>query len=79
MPTVLLIKGYRFFFYSHEGNEPMHIHIEKADAEAKVWLKPEIKTAFFIDFSKREQREIIDLTKQNYETLKQKWNEYFSK
>ena len=31
MPTVLNIKGYRFFFFSLEGNEPPHIHIEYGD------------------------------------------------
>ena len=40
MPVVLRTKGYRFFFYSNEGDEPMHIHIEKADASGKMWLHP---------------------------------------
>ena len=35
MPTVIQIKGYRFFFFSNERNEPIHIHIEKADSYAK--------------------------------------------
>ena len=40
MPTGLLIKGYRFFFFSNEGNEAVHIHIEKADSYAKFWIEP---------------------------------------
>ena len=37
MPTVFRIDGFKFFFYSNEGNplEPVHIHILKAGAEAK--------------------------------------------
>jgi len=35
MPTVLLLYGFRFFFFSNEGNEPPHIPIEKAEAIAK--------------------------------------------
>jgi hypothetical protein len=31
MPTVLTVKGFRFFFFSLEGNEPPHIHIEHGD------------------------------------------------
>ncbi len=31
MPTVLRIRGYRFFFFSLEGNEPPHIHVEQAE------------------------------------------------
>ena len=33
MPTVLYIRGWRFFFYSDEGNEPIHIHVQKGDSE----------------------------------------------
>jgi hypothetical protein len=40
MPTVLRIKGYRFFFFSLEGHEPPHVHIESAERVAKFWLRP---------------------------------------
>jgi hypothetical protein len=40
MPTVLQIKGYRFFFFSNERNETVHIHIEKAESYSKFWLDP---------------------------------------
>ena len=38
MPTILLIDGWRFFFYANEGNEPIHIHCRKAEKECKYWL-----------------------------------------
>ena len=38
MPTVLVVQGWRFFFYANEGNEPMHVHAVKGDAECKYWL-----------------------------------------
>ena len=38
MPTILLVAGWRFFFYSNEGNEPIHLHCQKGDAEAKFWI-----------------------------------------
>jgi hypothetical protein len=40
MPTVLKVQGYRFFFFSQEGNEPPHIHVEHGDKVAKYWLNP---------------------------------------
>ena len=40
MPTVLTEGGARFFFYSLEGSEPPHIHVERGDAVAKFWLEP---------------------------------------
>lgn len=38
MPTVLRIGSTRFFFYSNEGAEPPHIHVEQGGAVAKFWL-----------------------------------------
>ena len=39
MPTILRIKKYRLFFFSNEGNESPHIHIESGENYAKFWLK----------------------------------------
>ncbi len=35
MPTVLRTLGFRFFFFSGEGSEPPHIHVEHGDKVAK--------------------------------------------
>jgi len=40
MPTVLVVSGYRFFFYSLERNEPPHVHVERGDDVAKYWISP---------------------------------------
>jgi hypothetical protein len=40
MPTVLRVSGFRFFFYSLEGSEPPHIHVEQNEKIAKFWLEP---------------------------------------
>lgn len=78
MPTVLFISGYRFFFYSNEGFEPMHIHIEKGDSVAKFWLEP-LELEYNYGFKARELRDLYILIEENIESLKQKWNEYFGK
>ncbi len=41
MPTILMIFGWRFFFYANERNEPVRVHCRKGDAEAKYWLEVE--------------------------------------
>ncbi len=38
MPTILMIRGWRVFFYANEGNEPIHVHCRKGDRECKYWL-----------------------------------------
>jgi hypothetical protein len=47
MPTVFRYRELPFFFYSNEGTprEPVHIHVEKDDREAKFWLYPEVRVA----------------------------------
>ena len=40
MPTVLRIGPYRLFFYSSDGDEPLHIHVERDNYIAKIWLDP---------------------------------------
>ena len=40
MPTVLRVSGYRFYFYSHEPNEPPHVHVDRGECSAKFWLDP---------------------------------------
>jgi hypothetical protein len=38
MPTVLRWGPYRAFFYSNEGDEPVHLHVRSGNKEAKFWL-----------------------------------------
>ena len=40
MPTVLRAGPYRFDFYSHEPNEPPHVHVDRDELSAKFWLEP---------------------------------------
>ena len=38
MPTILILLGWRLFFYANEGSEPVHIHCRKGDMECKFWI-----------------------------------------
>jgi hypothetical protein len=40
MPTVLRTGPYRFYFYSHEPDEPRHVHVDRDNLSAKFWLEP---------------------------------------
>ncbi|RPI73246.1 MAG: DUF4160 domain-containing protein [Desulfobacteraceae bacterium] len=77
MPTVLNIKGFRFFFFTREGNEPVHIHIAKAQKYAKFWLEP-ITLAKNYGFISKELKEIRNIIEENQEVIKEKWDECFS-
>ena len=61
MSTVLVIFGWRLFFYSNEGSEPIHIHAEKGDMECKFWLsveEVEIHEAFSFNLTPTAKKEI---------------------
>lgn len=77
MPTILKTQGYRFFFFSSEKGEPPHIHVEKGDASAKIWLSP-VLLQKSSGFKPHEINSILKLTQQHASVLEGKWHEYFS-
>ena len=77
MPTILRIKGYRFFFFSREGNEPSHIHVDQAERYAKFWLQP-VQLVESVGFRSGEIGELRELVEENKSLFEEKWNEYFS-
>lgn len=77
MPTIFRKLGFRFFFYSDEGNEPPHVHVEKDKGRGKYWLEPKEK-AFMLNFKKREEKQVDKIVDEEQETFKKKWYEFFS-
>ncbi len=77
MPTVLNIKGFRFFFFSLERNEPPHIDIEHGDCVAKFWLNP-IQLASSNAFRSHELTKIRLLVIEHKKLFLEKWHEHFS-
>jgi len=78
MPTVLRIRGYRFFFFSREGNEPPHIHVEHAEKVAKFWLNPVVLASAY-GFRNHELNDLQELVEMHSDLFQEKWNEYFSR
>jgi hypothetical protein len=64
MPTVLRTGPYRFYFYSHEPNEPPHIHVDRDDLSVKFWINP-VSLARNLGFNARELRQVEILVEQN--------------
>lgn len=77
MPTILNVEGFRFYFFSDEGNEPCYIHVKKGGARGKIWLLPKIEENYYYGFTEPEKRKIRELIKVYSELIIEKWNEYF--
>jgi uncharacterized protein DUF4160 len=77
MPTVLRSGPYRFFFYSADGSEPPHVHVEREAFIAKFWLKP-VRLQDSGGFSRVEIRRLTAIVEDNVEALLRSWDEFFS-
>ena len=76
MPTVLRLGPYRFYFYSHELNEPPHIHVDRDNLSAKFWLDP-VQLARNLGFSPKDLRVIERMVLEHQQELQEKWDGYF--
>ena len=77
MPTVLRVGGFRFFFYSLEGHEPPHVHVEHGDKVAKFWLDP-VELAGSSGFRSHELSRVRTLVVEHRVRLRRAWDEHFS-
>ena len=79
MPVIVRYKGYRFFFYSNEGNppEPLHVHVRQGGSLAKFWMESEITVAENYGMNSAELRELLRVAELNRGIIERKWNEYF--
>lgn len=78
MPTVFYVGAYRFFFYSEEGGEPAHIHIEDGDKAAKFWLH-DAGLARSRNMRGHELAALGRLVAARKDELTEAWNEHFSR
>ena len=79
MPVVFREGGYRVFFFSNEGDprEPMHVHVKRGAAVAKIWIEPELVLADSNGFNAREQTEIIRMAVRHRSEIEEAWREHF--
>jgi len=76
MPTVLRKYGFRFHFYSADGHEPPHIHVDGSDGEAKVWLS-DCGLAASKGFSQRDIARILQAVQEHRQQMLEAWHGYF--
>ena len=74
MPTVLRIRGYRFYFYAQEGTEPPHVHVDKGSGTIKLWLH-DLAIARMEGLKPAEIREVLLLTREHRHQLLNAWHE----
>jgi len=79
MPTILLVRGWRVFFYSNEGQEPIHVHARKGSAECKFWLRTDvfdIEEAWEHGLNPQLRREIRKIIFDHFELIVDEWRRH---
>ncbi|HEV3272230.1 MAG TPA: DUF4160 domain-containing protein [Candidatus Methylacidiphilales bacterium] len=76
MPEVFREGGYRFFFFSLEGTEPPHVHVESAEKYAKFWLNP-IVLVESRRMNSAELSKIWKIIEKRHNEIISRWNEHF--
>jgi hypothetical protein len=79
MPTVFEnLQGYRFFFFSLDRGEPMHIHVAKQRGYAKFWLQP-LELEKSRNLRGHELNEIARLIEEHRDEIESKWRDHFGR
>lgn len=75
VPTVRRDGPYRFYFYSHEPNEPPHIHVDRDESTAKLWLTP-VSLATNLGFRAHELTTLLRLVREHREEFINAWDSF---
>lgn len=79
MPKVFDWNGYRFHFYSEEGDprEPVHIHVRKGRDNAKFWLRPDVALAYNRGFAPHVLSQLARVIEARRPLIESAWHDYF--
>ncbi|HEY9364289.1 MAG TPA: DUF4160 domain-containing protein [Chitinophagaceae bacterium] len=75
MPTLFILFGLRFYFYSEE-HLPIHIHVKNADGQAKFNVEPEIELVYNKGLKQKDLNLAEKIINENKEIIIARWNEY---
>ena len=75
MPTLFIINGLRFFFYAFD-HEPIHIHVEGTDGNAKFSIEPEVALLENKGVKANQIKEAIKAIEANKGVIKERWAEF---
>jgi hypothetical protein len=76
-PTVFRDGPFRFFFFSRE-EERLHIHVQSADGEAKIWIDPKIAIARNYELSDQDLSRVLQLVKDHEQEIRDAWHRHFN-
>ena len=83
MPSIFSISGYKVYFWSNEGLEPIHVHVSKGKPSAdstKIWITQNGRCIVANNNSKipdSELADMLDIISAQFFVICAKWKEHF--
>ena len=80
MPTVLQLQGWRCYLNSNEGEEPMHVYVQKGNSECKFWMHPDqfvIEEDFEHNLTARSRRDARRIVYMHFDEIATGWYDLF--
>lgn len=78
MPTLFIIFGIRFFFYS-DDHEPIHVHIAYGGKLAKIQVLPEVSVVYDQGVGPKILKKALKTVDNYKEDIIAEWHSYFGK
>ena len=78
MPTLFIVFGFRFLFYSND-HEPIHVHVIKGNSEARFQVLPEVTLIDSKGMKPAELKLAESLVEENKEMIIERWKTFFAK
>ena len=75
-PTILRLRGYRFYFFSREEVRP-HVHVQHATGEAKIWLDPQVELAHNWGLTPVRVATAVRLVREHEHEIRAAWATHF--
>ncbi|MDR0830943.1 MAG: DUF4160 domain-containing protein [Prevotellaceae bacterium] len=76
MPTALKLFGFKFYYWARE-HKPIHIHVQKAGAEARFVIDPEVELIENTGLKPHELALAEEIICENREYLVEHWKLFF--
>lgn len=75
-PTVLRVRGFRFYFFSREERRP-HVHVQHAEGEAKFWIDQTVELHANYGLKPKRLAEAERLVEEHLDEIRSAWAKHF--
>lgn len=76
MPTLLILFGLRFYFYTRD-HEPIHIHVKSSDGEVKFEIEEDLRLVYNNGLKLKDVKLAESILEENKENFIKEWKRVF--